>query len=250
MYSLILVAALTPGADVTPAPAAPSVVVGCHGCIGVPVSNGCVGCLGCAGCYGCYGCAGCYGGPLFRHHRLCFLGFCKRSCLGCVGYSCTGYNCFGTCLGCTGCLGVVTSHGTAVMPAYTSPGVYGTVTSPSQPPTPPAAAPSPTPKPMPEPKSAEPMKTGANIRFKLPAAARLFVDGRPTLATGTERAFSTPPLVAGQKFYYDVRAEVEVNGVVVVEEKRVIVEAGANLVETFPKLIAAIEQSETSVAGK
>ena len=54
---------------------------------------------------------------------------------------------------------------------------------------------------------------------------------------GTE--FPAPPLAAGQKYFYDVKAELVVDGKTVTEEKRVIVEAGAEIKEAFPKLIAA-----------
>ena len=86
--------------------------------------------------------------------------------------------------------------------------------------------------------------------FRLPAGARLYVDGRLTGGDAAERTFYTPPLAPRQKYFYDVRAEVTVGGAVVTEEKRVIVEAGAQIVETFPKLIAATEKSGAAVASK
>ena len=83
----------------------------------------------------------------------------------------------------------------------------------------------------------------------LPANAKLFVDGRATGGEGTERAFFTPPLARGQKFYYDVKAELVVDGKPVVEEKRVIVQAGDDLRESFPKLFAAVA-NPANVASK
>jgi hypothetical protein len=59
----------------------------------------------------------------------------------------------------------------------------------------------------------------------------------------------TPPLGAG-KFFYEARAELMVDGKLVTEHKRVIVEAGANLVESFPVLFAAVEGKADTVAGK
>jgi uncharacterized protein (TIGR03000 family) len=91
---------------------------------------------------------------------------------------------------------------------------------------------------------------GANLKFSLPAQAKLFVDGKPAPGSGAERTFYTPPLATGQKFFYEVKAEMMVNGELVVEEKRVIVEAGANLTETFPKLVAAVRGATGTVAGK
>ncbi len=290
MYSLIMMAALTPGADVTPAPVAVAPVVygctGCYGgCTGITVSYGsCYGCSGCFGCTGCYGCSGCYGSCHGKHHHGIF-GHRKHSCHGCSGYSCSGYNCFGSCHGCggyTGCYGGcvgyaggASSWGPPIgMPPYTLHGynqggtwtagppvvysnptaVYGSVTN-VNPPAPTGtgtpADPKPIdPKPMVDPKPAEPKMMGASIKFQLPAGAKLIVDGRATTLTGAERSFSTPPLAAGQKFFYDVKAELMVDGTPVVEEKRVIVEAGANVTETFPKLFAAVERSGNPVAGK
>jgi uncharacterized protein (TIGR03000 family) len=70
MYSLVLMMALGPSADV---PAHHN--GGCHGCYGC---NGCVG----AGCHGCHGC---HGGGLFHHRRNGCHG-----CHGCVGAGCHG----------------------------------------------------------------------------------------------------------------------------------------------------------------
>jgi uncharacterized protein (TIGR03000 family) len=103
------------------------------------------------------------------------------------------------------------------------------------------------PPPVTDPK--DPKEMGASLKFRLPAAAKLYVDGRPTALTGTERAFTTPPLAPGQKFYYDVKAVLATDGEPVVEERRVIVEAGANLTESFETLLAA-EAKITGVAGK
>ena len=41
-----------------------------------------------------------------------------------------------------------------------------------------------------------------------------------------------------------------VDGKLVVEEKRILVEAGSNLVESFPVLVAAMEGKSAPVAGK
>jgi uncharacterized protein (TIGR03000 family) len=275
MYSLVMLAALTPGAD-APAPApGTAVVTGCYGA----APAGCTGYAGCQGsgsCYGschgsCYGsCFGsgrgsCHGGGIFGHRNGGGIFGHRNSCHGCTGYSCSGYNCFGSChgagvgschgggctgAGCTGCYGggvslapvvggpAVVGYGPAV--SYTDPiAVYGRVTN---------INPIPVvvqegPKPM-----AEPKKLGASIKFQLPEAAKLYVDGKLTLITGAERAFTTPPLEVGEKFFYDVKAELVVDGKPVVEAKRVVVEAGADLTESFPTLIAAAKAN--AVAGK
>lgn len=273
MYSIVMLTAMSAGADVTPPPApaphavtpgSPVVVSGCSGCCGVVV----MGCTGCSGCYGsCYG--SCHGGGFRRTGG--FLGH-RSSCHGCTGCTgCTGYSCFGSCYGCCGGsvsygsswgppVGMLpyTLHGynsgaatvwgagpPVVLGNLTDPtSVYGKVYNPNQPPvmTIPVA-------PMTKPMSSDDKPMGANLKFQVPADAKLFVDGKLAPGSGTERAFYTPPLARGQKFFYEVKAEVVVNGKTVTEEKKVIVEAGANLTETFPKLVAAIEKPDT-VAGK
>jgi uncharacterized protein (TIGR03000 family) len=128
--------------------------------------------------------------------------------------------------------------------AYNDPiAIYGRVTNIN--PIPAAVPDMVPPKPMTEPK-----KLGANIKFQLPADARLYVDGKLTLLTGTERSFTTPGLIVGEKFFYDVKAELMVDGKPVVEQKRVVVEAGANLTESFPTLFAAANGKGLEVAGK
>src|SRR5439155_1571291 len=59
MYTMILAAMLSGGAQQTQAWHWP--LAACHGsCYGGSVAN--YGCSGCSGCYGCSGCGGCYGG--------------------------------------------------------------------------------------------------------------------------------------------------------------------------------------------
>ncbi len=269
MYSIVLLSAMSAGADVTPPPAPVVVAPIAHGCgCGTAVPIGCYG----SSCYGssCHG-SSCHGGHFGK--RGGFLGG-RSSCHGCSGYSCSGYNCFssgyGSCHGCAGAfsygsswgppIGMLpyTLHGynSGVTPvygpgfpvvpghSYTDPhAVYGTTSYPNRP----AVMTIPV-APMTKPGSDTP-PMGANLRFSLPAQAKLFVDGKPAPGTGAERSFYTPPLAAGQKFFYEVKAELVVDGKLVVEEKKVIVEAGANLTETFPTLVAAV-RGATTVAGK
>ena len=116
--------------------------------------------------------------------------------------------------------------------------------------TPAVVVPVETPMTKPEAKPKTGDESGANLKFRLPAEAALFVDGRPVAGAGAERTFFTPPLEAGQKYFYDVRAEVRVGGQVVTEEKRVIVTAGVELTESFPKLLAAVGGTPNAVAGR
>jgi uncharacterized protein (TIGR03000 family) len=275
MYSLILLTALSTGADVTPT-AKPTAVAApvSSGCCGVTVS----GCCGYSVAYGsCYGsCHGsCHGGlfsgihgchGLFSHHNSCH-GY-GYSCCG--GYACTGcYGYYGSTWGPPVGMPPYTLHGynQGGMYGYGPPVIWGTVTNTNAPPTanpttiPPAITgsdakpvdPKPTdPKPT-DPKltdTKKPMGMGANLKFRLPADTKLYIDGRLTTASGTERVFSTPPLALGQKFFYDVKAELMVKGSPVVEEMRVIVESGTIINESFTKLFVAAQLEPAVVAGK
>lgn len=261
MYSIVMLSALSAGADVTP-PAAAAVAAPAFA----------TGCTGCTGCYGsCYG-SSCHGSSCHGHFGMRQGGFLghKSSCHGCTGYSCSGYSCSGAaCFGsCSVSYG--SSWGPPVgMPPYTLHGynsgvtpvygpafpvvgtnladpiaVYGRVYHPNLPPvmTVPVA-------PMTKPVGSDGPPMGASLKFKVPADAKLYVDGKLAPGTGPERSFYTPPLAAGQKFFYEVKAELVVGGKTVVEEKKVIVEAGAKLFETFPTLVAAVETAST-VAGR
>jgi len=273
MYSLVMLTAFATGADVTPSPApAATALPVTAGCCGVPVS-GCYGSTTYGSCTGCFGsCHGsCHGGlfsgghGLFSHKHSC------HGCTGCAGYTCSG--CYGGAMGSTwgppiGMApytlhgynqGGMYGYGPPVIPPY----VYGTITNPNPPTmtTVPSIPVSPAgnsdvkpgdtiPKPMPDKKpssDAKPTGTGASIKLRLPSDSKLYIDGRLIPVSGTERLFTTPALTPGQKFYYDARAELMINGSLVVEEKKLIVEAGANLNEAFGKLLAAVPGT-TSVA--
>ena len=278
MYSIVLMAAVgtgpaAPGADVTPPPvvAPGGLVAGCTGCTGYVVSSGCTG-----SCYG----SGCHGGGLFGHKVRARGGMFghhnKTSCYGCSGYSCSGYSCFGSSAGCSGCYGSCYGHGYGFgyscfgsyagctgshggwgygcggvsYPSYSYPYHGGAYVIPVETPVKPAD---------PDAGKTDGKTDGkvdgkaggksANLKFRLPAGASLFVDGRATPGDGAERAFFTPALEAGQKYFYDVRAEVVAGGRTVSEDRRVVVEAGAELVVEFPKLVAAAG-ADSALAGK
>jgi uncharacterized protein (TIGR03000 family) len=78
-----------------------------------------------------------------------------------------------------------------------------------------APAPGPTPGPAP-----------ATLVVRLPADARLTVDGEPTRATGAVRRFASPPLAAGQRYHYELRAEVVRAGRTRSVRQRVVVQPG------------------------
>lgn len=105
--------------------------------------------------------------------------------------------------------------------------------------------------PMAEPSKPAAEKKPASIEIEVPADATLFVDGQAVPGTGAIRSFSTPELVANKAYYYDMKAEVAVNGVVQREELRVVVRGGETLKQTFGVLIAkAKANSPTGVAQK
>ena len=262
MYSVVLLAGLTVGSDNTPPVVVSAVpVVGCTGC------TGCTGYV--AGCTGYV--AGCTGS--------CHGGMFSRLCHKHVSHGCCGGSCYGSCFGSPamppygscfsngytyGGYGSYYHASPAVYPMYANvpppvvvvpvenkfvtPGTKKTDTDTKRPETDTKKPETDTKKPETDTK-----KTGnngaANLKFRLPADAKLYVDGRLTNGDGSERSFFTPPLAEGQKFYYEVKAELMINGEMVTEEKRVIVAAGAEVVETFPKLTAAVEKA-VAVAGK
>src|SRR5205809_47212 len=116
MYSIVMLTAMSAGADVTPPVAPPphagmvAVAPMATGCCGGVVMTGCSGCYG-SSCYGssCHGCSGGGGGFLGRRSGGGL--FHRNSCQGCTGCgggtyyanchgsghgSCSGYNCFGS----------------------------------------------------------------------------------------------------------------------------------------------------------
>ena len=87
----------------------------------------------------------------------------------------------------------------------------------------------------------------AQLSIELPADATLYVDGQKTRGEGAVRKFHTPELPTGKSFYYELRAEILVNGKVEVEETRVVVRACDQLSCSFPKLIAAANASKDTL---
>lgn len=260
MYSIVLMAAIGTGPAATGADqpgavmAAPPVMFvgcsGCTGCTGYAVAS-CYGschgrgglfghrqsCNGCSGSVAYSSCHGCCGGGHFQRHHAGRSSGCYGSCSGFVA------GCWGSCAGTGSAYGYgPTTHyypsyatpiHTGAAPFYYTPGTH--------------SAPVEVPPAKVDPKVED--KKGASLKFNLPAGAVLFVDGQKTPGEGTDRSFFTPALEAGQKYFYDVRAEILIDGKTVVEEKRVVVEAGAQISESFPKMIAAVAAS-TTVAGK
>lgn len=196
MYSVVLATMLTAGGAAPDWHGCGGCHCSCSGCSGNAFSScrcggGCYGCWGCSGCYGCRGCSGCWG------------------CTGCSGGAC--YGCYGAaCFGCSGCSGCA-CYGSGCW------GCTGCGGAPGQP----------APAPKPVEKKAE--AASARITVRLPADAKLSVDGVECPLASDTRAFETPRLQPGQKFYYTVKAEVVRDGKPVSETKRVIFEAGRQI---------------------
>jgi len=87
-------------------------------------------------------------------------------------------------------------------------------------------------------------KAPARLTIELPADAKLFVDGQLIAGSGPSRQFHTPELPAGQAFYYELKAEVIVNGKASIEEAKVVVKAGEVSTAKFEKLVAAAAPRE------
>jgi uncharacterized protein (TIGR03000 family) len=90
----------------------------------------------------------------------------------------------------------------------------------------------------------------STLKVELPKDAKLFVDGKEVPGSGAARAFATPALPRGADFYYDLKAEVTLDGKPVVEEKRVIVRAGETVTTSFTKLMTGNPATGDKVAGK
>jgi uncharacterized protein (TIGR03000 family) len=141
------------------------------------------------------------------------------------------------------------------------PVIWGGVMNSNPPPIPPSTGGAsgtpdmtkPTAPPPSDKKPDETKKTtgmGAILKFRVPAETKLYFDGQQVEVKGTERVFSTPPLPVGQKFFYDVRAELTVNGATVVEDLRVFVEAGSTINESLVEKFAAAQGKPAVAAGK
>jgi uncharacterized protein (TIGR03000 family) len=219
MYSVVLMMALTGGAD---APA-----FGHHGCNG----GGCYG----GGCYGggysagsCYGggCTGggCHGGGgLFRHRR-------SRGCCGCSGGGCYGGGCYGSgyggCCGTVsyGCTGGGCYGGTVIMGGGATGGTTGPKTGDGK-----------TPEKIGKPKDGKSsmVPAPAIIVVSLPAQAKLTIDDLATKSTSAVRAFASPALTPGKQYYYTLKAEIVRDGRPVIDTQRVQVRAGEQTQVTF-----------------
>ena len=67
-----------------------------------------------------------------------------------------------------------------------------------------------------------------HLNVQLPESASVFVNGNRTTSKGSLRNFVSKNLVAGSSYRFDVRAESEVDGKIVTENKTVVLTTGAS----------------------
>jgi uncharacterized protein (TIGR03000 family) len=68
------------------------------------------------------------------------------------------------------------------------------------------------------------------VIVQVPVDATLIVDDQPTKANSSAtRSFSTPELMPGEEYFYDLKAEVVRDGKTVSETRRILVRAGAEV---------------------
>ncbi len=206
MYSVVLMMALSGGADAT------------------AFGHGCSGCSG-SSCHG-----GGHGGLFRKHHGGCSGSACSGSV--CNGSSCSGAvaSCNGSgCNGCNGGHGLFRRHhnrccGTAVT-CTGSYGCAGSVDGCAGSVVPGTTVPvEPKKMPIPEPKKVS-APAPATLVVTLPAGARLTVDGNTTTSTSERRVLVTPALAQGE-YSYTLRAEVEQDGQTVAQTQVVTVRPG------------------------
>ena len=191
-----------------------------HACGGYSACHG-----GHGACHGgCYG--GCYGGweSLAPTHTPAG---CWGVPYGCYGPGWGGYSCAGGCGG------------------YQS-AAYGVPTPEIATPTPelvPESPPAKDANPKLKPKATDPdddelVSTGTRARVvvSLPANGKLFVDNTPIANAAGVKTFRTPELSKGQQYFYEMRAEVLVDGKVVSQTRRVTVTAGELIRADFSTL--------------
>jgi uncharacterized protein (TIGR03000 family) len=189
--------------------------------------HGCRGCSGGGGCYGGGG-GGCHGGGRHGCHGGGYGGCYGGGYGGCSGTYASG--CYGG-----GYAGYAYSGYPGGYIAYTSWGTPYATYSTYYPALPNGnnveqdrAAPPPS-EANGENRSALPPNGGMAPIFltvKLPAAARLLIDGTPTRSMSETRAFVSPPMQTGTDFHYTIRAEIERDGKMTRADKEVTVRAG------------------------
>ncbi len=226
MYSVVLMTAMVT-ATTTPAWG--------HGCCPCSGYSGYAGYSSYSGysgyaCYGCYACGGCtvqgygFAGACYGYHGGCYGGWGIY----------TGDPYLGGCTGCYGCYGGYACYGMPVTNPFPSQPVRrpDTVIDKDKP----EVVVPPAEKKKEAPKQPGQEQARAKVRIEIPEGGKLFVDGRAINATPGTRIFQTPALAAGETYFYDIRIEVERQGVIYSEQRRVIIRSGEDVAVNFPNL--------------
>jgi uncharacterized protein (TIGR03000 family) len=85
-------------------------------------------------------------------------------------------------------------------------------------------------------RSSEATASPAHVTVRLPADARLTVQGVDCPLTSDTRTFDTPALKPGQKYYYLLKAEVMRNGQTIAQTRRVDFRSGEQVTVSFDDL--------------
>jgi uncharacterized protein (TIGR03000 family) len=92
--------------------------------------------------------------------------------------------------------------------------------------------------------AASPERSTATVNVTLPADAELTIDGQATHSTSGQRRFITPPLEAGQDYWYTFTARFVRQGRMTTNEQRVWVRAGRETVVSLGQPSDALVRSE------
>jgi uncharacterized protein (TIGR03000 family) len=123
----------------------------------------------------------------------------------------------------------------------TTPSMNGT--TPPSPPAPGSAAPAPMSGAMY--RSLDGSQT-ALLSVSVPAEAKIFINGTATTSTGSERQYVSRGLTGGNRYDYEVRAEITRDGQTVTETKNITLTAGQQVNVSF----SFEGNQEAPVAGK
>ena len=88
------------------------------------------------------------------------------------------------------------------------------------------------------------------LNVKVPADAKVFVNGMATTSTGTDRQYISKGLKAGSRYSYEVRAEFAVDGQTVTQTKNVQLGAGENGSLSFDGQNDAEQTADAAVKTK
>ncbi len=247
MYTVVLAVAITAAPATTSWQRGGGCVRACHSCAG---QSG-FGAYGGYVPYGSYGCTGGSGGARAQPQVMLFggagagYGF-HGGCYG-AGYGSTYYfdPAMSGSTGCYGCHGGQSGYGVPV-PSAPDPEGTGKPVDPF-PPQPeikkdPKGAEEIAPPKEVKPKQVNKLQLEQNfraiVRVHIPEGGKLYVDGRHINVAAGTRVFQTPDLKLGERYFYDMKVEMVIDGILRKNEQRVIVERGQEVAVDFPSLHA------------